>query len=71
MTETGAEALLCGVTRQAAQDLRSRTGVSAGQRLDAYEYLRHIGLARHYRLRLLREAEEAQTVRRRRAYVRQ
>ena len=70
MTETGAEALLCGVTRQAAQDLRSRTGVKEGQKLDAYEYLRHIGLARQYRLRLLREAEEAQELRRESVYGR-
>lgn len=71
MTETGAEALLYGVTREAAKDVRSRTGVSEAERLDAYEYLRHIGLDRRYRLRLLREAQKAQSVRQRREYVSQ
>lgn len=71
MTETGAEALLVAVTREAAQNVRSVTGVSEAVKLDAYEYLRHIGLARHYRLRLLREAEEAQELRRERVYGRQ
>lgn len=65
MTETGAEALLCAVTREAAQNVRSRTGVSVAERLDAYEYLRHIGLARRHRLCLLEEAQSAQTTRRR------
>ena len=66
MTETGAVALLYGVTKQAAQDLRSRTGASPADRLDAYEYLRHIGLARRHRLALLEEARAAQSRQRRR-----
>lgn len=65
MTETGAEALLCAVAREAAQNVRSRTGVSVAERLDAYEYLRHIGLARRHRLCLLEEARAAQSSRRR------
>ena len=61
MTEDGAQALLCGVAREAAQNVRSRTGVSEAERLDAYEYLRWLGLDRRYRLSLLEEARAAQS----------
>ena len=66
MTEAGAVALLCGVAREAAQNVRSRTGVSEAERHDAYEYLRWLGLARRYRLALLEEARAAQQRRKRR-----
>ena len=67
MTETGAEALHWQLVKQAAQDVRAKTGVSEAERLDAYEYLRHIGLARRYRLALLQEARAAQERHSRRA----
>ena len=67
MTEDGAQALLYGVTREAAQNVRSRTGASAAERIDAYEYLRWLGLDRRYRLALLEEARQAQNKRRRKS----
>ena len=60
MTEAGAVALLCGIGKQAAQDVCSKSGVSTAQRLEAYETLRHIGLDRRYRLALLQRARAAQ-----------
>ncbi len=68
MTERGAEALLYAVTREAAQNVRSRTGVSEAERMDAYEYLRWLGLDRRYRLELLQEARQAQERRRTRQH---
>lgn len=59
MTEDGAETLLVQVARQAAQDVRSRCGVNVRQQLDAWEFLRHIGLDRRSRQRLLQEARDA------------
>lgn len=67
MTETGAEALHWHVVKQAAQDVRSRTGASEAERIEAYEYLRWLGLDRRYRLALLEEARQAQHRRRRKS----
>lgn len=59
MTEDGAQTLLEQVARQAAQDWRSRRGVNTRERLEAWEFLRHIGLDRRSRQRLLQEARDA------------
>ena len=63
MTEAGAQTLLERIARQAAQDLRSRRGVNTGDRLDAWEFLRHIGLDRRSRQRLLQDARRSQIYR--------
>ena len=63
MTEAGAQTLLEQVARQAAQDLRSKGGVNTNERLQAWEFLRHIGLDRRSRQRLLQDARRSQIYR--------
>lgn len=59
LSEAGAEALLAGVAVQSAQDLTATRGVTVGDRLEAWEFLRTLRLNRQQLHRLLEQAEQA------------